>query len=61
MDYAEELVESCAVFPLGAHDDDVDAMSQGLNKLYYFSGAMPEQPDPDDGPSWEQQVENMFG
>ena len=61
VDYAEELVESCAVFPLGAHDDDVDAMSQGLNKLYYFSGALPEPPDPDDGPSWEQQVENMFG
>ena len=58
---AEELVESCAVFPMGANDDDVDAMSQGLNKLYFFSGDVPEERDPDDGPDWDDQVQSMFG
>ena len=58
---AEELVESCAVFPMGAHDDDVDAMSQGLNKLFFFHGALPEEPDPDEGPDWDDQIESMFG
>lgn len=58
---AEELVESCAVFPMGAHDDDVDAMSQGLNKLFFFHGELPEEPDPDEGPDWDDQIESMFG
>ena len=58
---AEELVESCAVFPMGAHDDDVDAMSQALNKLYFFHGELPEEPDPDDGPDYDEQIGNMFG
>lgn len=59
--WAEELVESCAVFPMGAHDDDVDAMSQGLNKLYFFSGELPQARDPDGGPDWDDQVQSMFG
>lgn len=58
---AEELVESCAVFPMGANDDDVDAMSQGLNKLFFFHGELPEEPDPDEGPDWDDQIESMFG
>ena len=58
---AEELVESCAVFPMGANDDDVDAMSQGLNKLFFFHGERPEEPDPDEGPDWDDQIESMFG
>lgn len=31
--WAAELVESCAVFPHGDHDDDVDAFTQAMNKL----------------------------
>ena len=31
--YARELVEECAAFPNGAHDDQVDAMTQALHKL----------------------------
>lgn len=58
--FAEELVESCAVFPMGANDDDVDAMSQGLNKLYFFNGDLPDERDPDDGPDWDEQVHRMF-
>ena len=29
--WAQELVEECAVFPNGQHDDEVDALTQGLN------------------------------
>ena len=58
--WAEELVESCAAFPMGAHDDDVDAMSQGLNKLYFFHGELPEEED-DEERSWDDQVQSMFG
>lgn len=58
--WAEELVESCAAFPMGAHDDDVDAMSQGLNKLYFFHGELPEEQDPEER-SWDDQVQSMFG
>ena len=58
---ADELVESCAAFPMGANDDDVDAMSQGLYKLYFFHGELPDEPDPDDPPEWEDQVYSMFG
>jgi hypothetical protein len=46
---------------MGAHDDDVDAMSQALNKLYFFHGELPEEPDPDDGPDYDEQIGNMFG
>jgi predicted phage terminase large subunit-like protein len=31
--WVEEVVGECASFPLGAHDDDVDAMSQALRRL----------------------------
>lgn len=60
-DITAELVESCAAFPNGAHDDDVDALSQGLNKLFYQSGEEEAVWDPEDGPTMEQQYENMFG
>lgn len=29
--WVQELIESCAVFPNGQHDDDVDALTMGLN------------------------------
>lgn len=31
--WVEDFVEECAAFPTGAHDDDVDAMSQALVRL----------------------------
>lgn len=31
--WVEEFIAECASFPLGAHDDDVDAMSQALARL----------------------------
>jgi predicted phage terminase large subunit-like protein len=31
--FSEELIEEAAAFPTGVHDDQIDAMSQGLNYL----------------------------
>lgn len=31
--WVTELIDEAAAFPNGAHDDDVDAMSQGLNRM----------------------------
>lgn len=39
--WMQELVEECATFPNGAHDDQVDAMSQALHRMnepgFYFA------------------------
>lgn len=32
--WVEEVISECAAFPLGAYDDDVDAMSQALARLF---------------------------
>lgn len=45
--WVQDFVEECAAFPNGQHDDDVDAMTQALNKLIYHSGTIPKEPDPD--------------
>jgi predicted phage terminase large subunit-like protein len=31
--WVSDFLEQCSVFPMGAHDDDVDAMSQAVNRL----------------------------
>lgn len=36
--FTSDFVEECASFPNGAHDDQVDAMSQALNRLIYQRG-----------------------
>ena len=33
--FTGDFVDECASFPNGAHDDQVDCMSQGLNRLIY--------------------------
>lgn len=42
IDWVHDFVEECASFPKGAHDDDVDAMSMALNRLYYQYAHEPE-------------------
>lgn len=37
--WVEEVIAECAAFPLGSHDDDVDAMSQALARLLLNSTA----------------------
>jgi predicted phage terminase large subunit-like protein len=41
-----DLVGECSSFPNGAHDDQVDALTQALNRLY--PGAKDPKPDPGD-------------
>lgn len=36
--WVQDLIESCAVFPNGQHDDDVDALTMGLNWARARSG-----------------------
>lgn len=42
--WVQDFVEEAAAFPTGKHDDQVDAMSQGLHRFIYFSGKIPEAP-----------------
>ena len=57
--FGEELAESCAAFPRAPHDDDVDAMSQALNKLYPMAGDIVEE-DEEEGPDYGAQLDNMM-
>lgn len=50
-EWVHDFVEECASFPKGKNDDDVDAMSQALNRMYYFYADLPEQPSGPD-PHW---------
>lgn len=38
--WVEDFIEECTQFPLGRHDDDVDAMSQALNRLICFDASV---------------------
>lgn len=49
--WVDGFVEECAAFPTGTHDDQVDAMSQALNRLILqplLAGEVYEQDDFDD-------------
>lgn len=37
--FTGDFIEECAMFPNGAHDDQVDCMSQGLNRFIYYNAA----------------------
>lgn len=39
--FTADFVDECSAFPNGAHDDQVDAMSQCLNRLVYHSARSP--------------------
>lgn len=45
--WVSDFVEQCASFPNGKHDDDVDAMTQALNRFIYHSASIPVASDPD--------------
>lgn len=46
--WVSEVVEECAAFPTGAHDDDVDALTQALNRLILQPLLLGETFDQDD-------------
>ena len=39
--FTNDFVDECSAFPNGAHDDQVDAMSQCLNRLVYHNAKSP--------------------
>ena len=41
--WVKEFVEECASFPKGKYKDQVDAMSQALNRLITYSKAIPQE------------------
>lgn len=41
--FVGDFVEECSAFPNAAHDDQVDAMSQALNRLIYQRGHAPKK------------------
>lgn len=40
-EFTKDFIEECSAFPNGAHDDQVDAMSQCLNRLIYYKANKP--------------------
>jgi predicted phage terminase large subunit-like protein len=43
--WVNDLIEECASFPYAAHDDQVDALTQALNRLYRVSSAIYTVPE----------------
>jgi phage terminase large subunit-like protein len=41
--FADEMIEECAAFPLGEHDDLVDSMTQAL--MRFRQGGFVEHPE----------------
>jgi predicted phage terminase large subunit-like protein len=37
--WVHDFIEECAAFPAGAHDDQVDAMTQALNRIRVTAGS----------------------
>jgi predicted phage terminase large subunit-like protein len=58
--WVHDFVEECAAFPKGAHDDDVDAMTQALNRLIYHmtpeEDKTPKVTDYDHYSHWEDET-----
>jgi predicted phage terminase large subunit-like protein len=46
-EWVHDFVEEAASFPKGKNDDQVDAMSQALNRFIYHSAEIPKEHDPD--------------
>jgi predicted phage terminase large subunit-like protein len=45
-EWVHDFVEEAASFPNGKHDDQVDAMSQALNRFIYHNAEIPPEHDP---------------
>lgn len=55
-----EFVEQLTSFPVAAHDDDVDAMSQALARLIRMDASIKPEEDPD-VLSYQQKVHKSYG
>lgn len=61
--WVHDFIEECAAFPKGAHDDQVDTMSQALNRLQYrfIPGAKEELGDGFHTPSEKEDMKIRNG
>jgi predicted phage terminase large subunit-like protein len=55
-EWVHDFVEEAASFPNGKHDDQVDAMSQALNRFIYHNADIPLEHDPDNLTPGEKQA-----
>ena len=59
--FTGDFVEECSAFPNGAHDDQVDCMTQALNRFMYWSANEPIPRDEDAPPEYEDQIDEFLG
>lgn len=58
--FTGDFVEECSAFPNGAHDDQVDCMTQALNRFIYWTANEPVPRDGDAPPEYEEQVDTFL-
>ena len=58
--FTGDFVDECSSFPLGEHDDQVDAMTQALNRFIYWAAEFPSVADEDAPPLYEAQVNSFL-
>lgn len=58
--FTGDFIEECSAFPNGAHDDQVDCMTQALNRFMYFTAQVPIPKDEEGPPQYEEQVEGFL-
>ena len=58
--FTGDFVDECSSFPLGEHDDQVDAMTQALNRFIYWAAEFPPLVDEDAPPLYEIQVNSFL-
>lgn len=58
--FTGDFVEECSMFPNGAHDDQVDCMTQALNRFIHWAAFPPEAKDEDAPPEYEEQVDTFL-
>ena len=57
-EFAEEVIEECAAFPLGEHDDLVDSMTQAV--MRFRQGGFVEHPDDYEDEALPQQQRTYY-
>jgi len=45
--WIEDFLNEASAFPNGKHDDQIDGMSQALNRFIYYAAQIPKDSDPD--------------
>jgi predicted phage terminase large subunit-like protein len=61
VEWVHDFVEECASFPKGKHDDQVDAMSQALNRFIYYYADLPPVPKAPEHFAFRTEDENDGG